>query len=267
MLATLRERLDAPPPPTRDAATIVLLRDTARGLEAYLLRRVASMAFAAGQHVFPGGRVDPADADAHAHWHGPRPQDWAELLSADAALAHGLVCAAVRETFEESGVLLAGEGPGDIVDVSGPEWEAERVALIERRESLQGLLQRRGLGLRADLLRPWAHWITPEIEPRRYDTRFFVAALPAGQDVRDVGGEADATMWLTPQEAIARFDRGELPMLPPTISTLRDLAEFSTAAEALASASSRTIAPVLPRVVIDGDQMELLLPHEKGYDS
>jgi 8-oxo-dGTP pyrophosphatase MutT (NUDIX family) len=225
------------------------------------------MSFAAGMHVFPGGRVDPADADAHAHWHGTRPQDWTELLSADAALAHGLVCAAVRETFEESGVLLAGEGPGDIVDVSGPEWEAERVALIDRRESLQGLLKRRGLGLRADLLRPWAHWITPEIEPRRYDTRFFVAALPSGQAARDVGGEADATMWLTPQDAIARFERGELPMLPPTITTLRDLAAFSTAAEALASASSRDIAPVLPRVVIDGDQMELLLPHEKGYDS
>ncbi len=267
MLATLRERIDAPPPPTRDAATIVLLRDTDRDLEAYLLRRVESMAFAAGMHVFPGGRVDPADADDHARWHGPHPQDWAELLSADAALAHGLVCAAVRETFEESGVLLAGEGPGDIVDVSGPEWEAERVALIERRESLQGLLKRRGLALRADLLRPWAHWITPEIEPRRYDTRFFVAALPPGQHTRDVGGEADATMWLTPQEAISRFGRGELPMLPPTISTLRDLAEFATAAEALASASSRVIAPVLPRVVIDGDQMELLLPHEKEYDS
>ena len=267
MLATLRERIDAPAPPTRDAATIVLLRDTERGLEAYLLRRVESMAFAAGMHVFPGGRVDPADADDHARWHGPHPQDWAELLSADAALAHGLVCAAVRETFEESGVLLAGEGPGDIVDVSGPEWEAERVALIERRESLQGLLKRRGLALRADLLRPWAHWITPEIEPRRYDTRFFVAALPAGQHARDVGGEADATMWLTPQEAISRFDRGELPMLPPTISTLRDLAEFYTAAEALASASSRVIAPVLPRVVIDGDQMELLLPNEKENDS
>jgi 8-oxo-dGTP pyrophosphatase MutT (NUDIX family) len=267
MLAGFRKRVDEPVPPTRDAATIVLLRDTERGVEAYLLRRVASMAFAAGMHVFPGGRVDPADTAAHTRWFGTNPQDWTRVLSADPPLGHGLVCAAVRETFEESGVLLAGAGPDDVVDVSGPEWEAERVALIERRESLSGLLQRRGLGLRADLLRPWAHWITPELEPRRYDTRFFVAALPAGQDVRDVGGEADATMWLTPREAIARYERDELPMLPPTISTLRDLAEFSTAAEALASASSRDIAPLLPRVVIDGDQMQLLLPHEKGYDS
>ena len=101
-------------------------------------------------------------------------------------------------------MLLAGAGPDDIVDVSGAEWEADRLALIDHRESLSGLLDRRGLVLRADLLRPWAHWITPEVEPRRYDTRFFVAALPAGQDTRDVGGEADATMWLTPREALER---------------------------------------------------------------
>ena len=149
------------------------------------------------------------------------------MLSADPPLGHGLVCAAVRETFEESGVLLAGAGPDDVVDVSGPDWEQERIALLDRRESLSSLLERRGLGLRADLLRPWAHWITPELEPRRYDTRFFVAALPAGQRTRHVGGEADATMWITPAEAVARFERDELPMMPPTIATLRELAEYS----------------------------------------
>ena len=267
MLAGLRERVGQPVAPTRDAATIVLLRDGAPGLEAYLLRRVESMAFAAGMHVFPGGRVDPADTAAHAHWFGTSPQDWTGPLSAEPPLGHGLVCAAVRETFEESGVLLAGSGPHDVVDVSSPEWEAERIALLERRESLSSLLERRGLGLRADLLRPWAHWITPELEPRRYDTRFFVAALPSGQRARDVGGEADATLWITPAEATRRFDRGELPMLPPTIATLRELAEFGTAAEVLAAADARDIAPVLPRVVVDGDDVELLLPHEKGYDS
>jgi 8-oxo-dGTP pyrophosphatase MutT (NUDIX family) len=267
MLASFRERVDEPVPPTRDAATIVLLRDGDGGLEAYLLRRVSSMAFAAGMHVFPGGRVDPADTASHAHWFGTSPEDWSGVLSADPPLGHGLVCAAVRETFEESGVLLAGAAPDEVVDVSGAEWEAERIALIERRESLSGLLERRGLGLRADLLRPWAHWITPELEPRRYDTRFFVAALPAGQHTRDVGGEADATMWLTPGEAAARFEKGELAMLPPTITTLRELAEYDTAADVLAAADSRDIAPVLPRVVIDGDQVELLLPHERGYES
>jgi 8-oxo-dGTP pyrophosphatase MutT (NUDIX family) len=268
LFADLRARLGQPPVPTRDASTIVLLRDGKSGLEVYLLRRVASMAFAPLMHVFPGGRVDPADSAAHAGWFGAAPEEWAGVLSADAALAQGLVCAAVRETFEESGVLLAGVSPDEVADVSGADWEADRMALIERRESLSSLLTRRGLALRADLLRPWAHWITPEIEPRRYDTRFFVAGLPKAQSTRDVGGESDATMWLTPNEAIELHERGELAMLPPTISTLRELAEYPTVEDVLAAAAARDIAPVLPRVVLtDDDQMELLLPHQEGYAS
>ncbi len=258
------------PPPTQDASTIVLVRDGDEGLEAYLLRRVSSMAFAAGMHVFPGGRVDPADSAAHTGWYGPAPERWAGPMSADPALARGLVCAAVRETFEESGVLLAGAGPDEVADVSGPDWEADRLALIAREESLSGLLDRRGLALRADLLFPWAHWITPEIEPRRYDTRFFVAALPPGQQTRDVGGEADATMWLTPQEALDRYERGRLALLPPTFITLTELCDYATAAEVVAAAAEREVAPVLPRVVLTGDagdEMALLMPHEEGYDS
>jgi 8-oxo-dGTP pyrophosphatase MutT (NUDIX family) len=268
-MAYLRARLAEPVPPTRDASTIVLLRDGASGLEAYLLRRVASMAFAPRMHVFPGGRVDPADSAAHTSWYGAAPQEWAAALSADAGLAHGLVCAAVRETFEESGVLLAGAGPDEVADVSGPDWEAERLALIDHRESLSALLTRRGLALRADLIRPWAHWITPEIEPRRYDTRFFVAGLPQGQATRDVGGEADATMWLTPQRAIELHEAGELDMLPPTITTLRELAEYPSVEDVLTAAAARDIGPVLPRIVVsgDGNEMELLLPHEEGYAS
>jgi 8-oxo-dGTP pyrophosphatase MutT (NUDIX family) len=268
LFSDLRARLTEPPVPTRDASTIVLLRDGRTGLEAYLLRRVASMAFAPRMHVFPGGRVDPADSAAHTGWFGAAPEEWAGVLSADAALAQGLVCAAVRETFEESGVLLAGAGPDEVADVSGADWEADRLALIERRESLSSLLTRRGLALRADLLRPWAHWITPEIEPRRYDTRFFVAGLPKAQSTRDVGGESDATMWLTPDKAIELHEHGELDMLPPTISTLRELAEYATVEDVLAAAAARDISPVLPRVVLtDDDQMELLLPHQEGYAS
>ena len=209
--------------------------------------------------------MDPADSHAHVAWFGPRPQEWAPLLSADADLAHGLVCAAVRETFEESGVLLAGTGPADVADVAGAEWESDRVGLIERRESLSQLLERRGLGIRADLIRPWAHWITPEFEPRRYDTRFFVAAVPPGQATRDVGGEADATMWLTPAEAMERHQAGALAMLPPTITTLTELSSHATTAAVLAAAAGRAISPILPKVVVDGAEMTLLLPHEEGY--
>ncbi len=269
--ASWRERSAAPPPPTRDAATIALLRDGADGLEVYLLRRVESMAFAAKMHVFPGGRVDPADATHHTDWYGPDPQEWAGILTADPGLARGLVCAAVRETFEEAGVLLAGRSLDEVVDVSAPVWESERLALLAHRESLSSLLERSGLGVRADLLRPWAHWITPEVEPRRYDTRFFVAGLPASQSTRDVGGEADATMWLTPAEAVRLHERGELEMLPPTITTLRELSEYSTVAAVMAAAKARDIAPILPRVVFsggdDGDEsVSLVMPHEEGYE-
>ncbi|HEY2267296.1 MAG TPA: hypothetical protein VGI96_32055, partial [Streptosporangiaceae bacterium] len=232
----------------RDAATVILLRPAeagegelggGAGVEAFLLRRTAELEFAPGACVFPGGSVDARDGDSGTGWAGPSPEEFGVLLDVPADRARALVCAAIRETFEESGVLLAGSGPGDVVDVSGPDWEQERLALLDRRESLSSLLERRGLGLRADLLRPWAHWITPELEPKRYDTRFFVAALPPGQHTRHVGGEADATMWITPAEAVAKFERDELPMMPPTIATLRELAEYASAADVLAAADSR----------------------------
>ena len=168
------------------------------------------------------------------------------MLSADPPLGHGLVCAAVRETFEESGVLLAGAGPDDVVDVSGPDWEQERLALLDRRESLSSLLERRGLGLRADLLRPWAHWITPELEPKRYDTRFFVAALPPGSTPVTSAAKPTPPCGSHRPRPSTRFERDELPMMPPTIATLRELAEYATAADVLAAADSRDIAPVLP---------------------
>src|SRR3712207_1025421 len=191
------EERGAQPAPTRDAATVVLLRDAPEfGVEVYLLRRVTSMSFAAGMHVFPGGSVDPRDADAEIAWAGPTAAEWSDRLGADEPLARALVCAAVRETFEESGVLLAGPSSDEVLaDVSGEDWEADRQALLDRSLAFSAMLQRRGLVLRADLFRPWNHWITPEVEPKRFDTRFFVAALPQGQTPRDVGGEADEVHW------------------------------------------------------------------------
>jgi 8-oxo-dGTP pyrophosphatase MutT (NUDIX family) len=251
--------------PTRDAATVVLLRDAATGIEAFLLRRVGTMAFAAGMYVFPGGRVDPDDARTETGWVGPPPDTLTGPLSADLPTARALVCAAVRETFEESGVLLAGSDAGHVVDPVGPEWEEDRRALEAREQSIASLLCRRGLVLRTDLLRPWAHWITPEPEPKRYDTRFFVAALPAGQVTRDVGGESDRTVWMTPRAALASHADGELAMLPPTAFTLAEIAEYPDVAAVLQAAAKRDVKPVLPRIVVSGDEAALLLPHEEGY--
>lgn len=251
----------------RPASTVVLLRDRPGGPEAYLLRRVVGMAFAGGMTVFPGGSVDAADLAEAAPWAEPVPDAWAVRLSADEPLVRALVCAAVRETFEESGVLLAGPAAGQVVaDVSGDEWEAERRALETGAQSLSQVLTRRGLLVCADLLRPWAHWITPESEPRRYDTRFFVAALPPGQATRDVGGEADQVRWMRPGAAVAAQRRGELPMLPPTAVTLDELASYDSVDAALAAADQRAITPILPRIFAVGGSVRVALPGQEGYD-
>jgi 8-oxo-dGTP pyrophosphatase MutT (NUDIX family) len=260
--------------PPRDAATVVLLRDGTDsrdnpvGIEVYLLRRVRAMAAFGGMTVFPGGGVDPADvAEVALPWVGPAPEEWSGPLSAGTALARGLVCAAVRETFEESGVLLAGPGPDSIVPDTA-EWDDERRALEARELSLSTLFADRGLHLRADLLRPWAHWITPEIEHRRFDTRFFVAALPAGQRTRDVAGEADHAAWVRPADALAELARGERVMVPPTAMTLTDLTAFDTVAEVLAAGSVRRVEPVLPRLRRGDDgSVRFLVPGDPGYES
>ncbi len=129
------------------------------------------------------------------------------------------------------------------------------------------MLRRRGLTLRADLLRPWAHWITPEVEPRRYDTRFFVAELPAGQRTRDVGGEADQVAWMRPGDAVAQAERGELELLPPTVATLSELAAYRSVGDVFAAAARRTIRPIMPRLRVGrGGDLALLLPGNDGYD-
>jgi 8-oxo-dGTP pyrophosphatase MutT (NUDIX family) len=251
----------------RHAATVVLLRDGADGIEAYLLRRTRTMAFAAGFFVFPGGSVDPRDRDLPGTaWVGPPAQDWTGPLAADEGLARALVCAAVRETFEESGVLLAGDDDGVVSDTSGEDWESDRLALLDGSLSFAELLKRRGLKLRADQMRAWAHWITPEVEPKRFDTRFFLAAMPTEQRTRDVGGEADRVTWLRPAVALDRQRSGDLAMLPPTLFTLGELASFDTVAAALAAGTERDVQTVLPKVVVgDADDIRLLLPHDADY--
>jgi 8-oxo-dGTP pyrophosphatase MutT (NUDIX family) len=252
-------RVEAAAP--RDASTVILLRDSADGLLVYLLRRVTSMKFAPGAYVFPGGSVDRRDGDLAVAWSGPSPAEWGAAFGATETLARELVCAAVRETFEESGVLLAGPAEDAIVpDTSADDWETDRQALLDRSQSLAEMLARRGLALRADLLRPWAHWITPEIEERRYDTRFFVAALPDGQRTRDVSTESDRVMWVRPAEAAEAARRGDMPMLPPTVVTLAELAEYDSVAAVLAARSS--IRPRLPEARLADDGVFLVLPED-----
>lgn len=244
----------------------MLLRDEpgGTGLRVHMLRRRASMAFAGGAYAYPGGGVDPRD-EGPVRWAGPSPASWGERLGVSPAEAQAVVCAAVRETFEEAGVLLAGPGPDSVVaDTTGEAWAADRAALEAHELSFADFLDRRGLVLRSDLLGAWARWITPEFEPRRYDTWFFAAVLPAGQVTVETSGEADRTEWARPADAAARYDRGELLMMPPTIATLRALLPYASAAGALAGAAEQDLTPVVAEAELRGEEVVLTWPgHEE----
>ncbi|HET7195685.1 MAG TPA: NUDIX hydrolase [Nocardioides sp.] len=252
------------PAEPRDAATVVLLRRTAdpeSGPAVYLLRRQTSMAFAGGMCVFPGGGVDPRDFDATVAWAGPSPADWAARLGVDEAEARALVCAAVRETFEESGVLLAGTSAGDVVaDTTGDGWEADRAALESRELAMSDFCSRRGLVLRSDLLGVWAGWLTPVFEPRRYRTWFFVASLPEGQRTRDVSSESSSVTWRPALEAVQAVDDGDLMMMPPTYLTCLEIGQHADPAEVLSASAGRTVDMFTPEVTGDEGDATLSMP-------
>ncbi|BCZ20198.1 NUDIX domain-containing protein [Mycobacterium senriense] len=243
---------DEPPLVARPAATVMLVRDDPGGIAVFLMRRHARMEFAAGTVVFPGGGVDDRDRNADIAWAGPPPQWWAQRFGIEPDLAEALVCAAARETFEESGVLFAGPAgdPDGIIGDASVYGDARR-SLAERSLSFADFLRQENLVLRSDLLRPWANWVTPEAErTRRYDTYFFVAALPQGQRADGENTESDLAGWMAPRAAIDEFEAGRCFLLPPTWTQLDSLAG-RTVAEVLAV--ERQIVPVQPRLEIQGD--------------
>jgi 8-oxo-dGTP pyrophosphatase MutT (NUDIX family) len=254
------------PATPRDAATVALLRDGGAGMEVFLQRRVSQMAFAGGMTVFPGGGVDRRDGDdgddGPVAWSGPEPAWWADRFGCDTVLARALVCAAVRETFEECGVLLAGPDADTVVG-DAARYAEDRAALESRELSLAQFLARNQLVLRADLLRPWSNWVTPEEEPRRYDTRFFLAMLPAGQRADGATSEASGSGWQAPAGALADWRDRRVGLLPPTWVTLSELEECGTLEAALAA--PRSIEKIMPRVVRDGGKLRVVLPGDPRY--
>ncbi|WP_328398418.1 NUDIX hydrolase [Nocardia sp. NBC_00416] len=240
----------------------MLVRDGAEGPEVFLQRRAGAMDFAAGMTAFPGGRVDPVDAEVAIEWAGPAPRWWAQRYGVSEARAKALVCAAVRETFEECGVLLAGPTADTVVaDTVG--YRGERARIEGRDLTLSEFLAEQNLVLRADLLRPWARWITPTVERRRYDTHFFVAVLPEGQLADGATSETDLVQWSTPAAALATWKAGEHVLLPPTWSQLTALAAYSSTAEILtAEPRIDPIQPVFGEV--DGKKL-LQFPDNMRY--
>lgn len=249
------------PAEPRDAATVVLMRQGEGQPEVYLLQRQTSMEFAAGMCVFPGGGVDPRDFDHAVAWAGPSPATWAARLGVDEEQARALVCAAVRETFEESGVLLAGESADSVVaDTTGDDWEADRVALEKRELALTDFLDRRGLVLRSDLLGAFAGWLTPIFEPRRYRTWFFAAELPEGQRTRDVSTESSKVVWMRAGDAVAAVDGGSMFMLPPTYLTCLEVGQLASPAAVLEACADREVEMFCPEVVDDAEGFTLSRP-------
>ncbi|MFC6704236.1 NUDIX hydrolase [Flexivirga alba] len=242
--------------PARLASTVLLLRESDSGTEVFMQRRASSMKFAPSMWVFPGGGVDPRDEAPGVPWAGPSPADWGRLLAIPEATAQAVVIAAVREVFEECGVLLAGRSADDeVLDVTADEWQADRAAVLDRSLPFGELLERRGLLLRSDLLALQDHWITPEMEPRRYDTWFFSARLPDRQVADDRTSEAAEAVWRLPTDVLDEARAGTARVLPPTLVQLRRVASWPDLNPA--TTSREGLHAVMPVPVEDGERLLL----------
>lgn len=268
--------------PIRGASSVMLVRDGSRGVEVFTLQRVSRMVFAAGMTVFPGGGVDERDADADIGWLGPDPEWWAQQWGVAAVAARSHVVAAIRELFEETGVLLAGpdsaiaasaeggSGTGatampsrsNHAAIAGP---ADREAVTAHRASLAAVLRGSGARLRSDLLRPWARWITPPGPPRRYDTFFFLAALPDGQQADHATTEAAAGGWYRPRDVLDAGLRGEVGLMPPTLAMLSDLADAGSVDQLLDT--PRQVHPVTPEVLTDDGEVLRVRVGDESYET
>ena len=267
--------------PLRDAATVMLVRDAVDGpgrpaVEVCMLKRNLASEFVAGAYVFPGGSLDPEDRGLVADelCRGLDDATASALLGVDSG---GLAfwVAALRECFEEAGVLLAqardpAEGTA-VLDTSDPvvraRFEAHRREINEGRTGLLAVCRAEGLVLAADTVHYVSHWITPELAPKRYDTRFFVTAAPAGQVAHHDEGETIATIWVRPSDALARFEAGEIELLPPTIDNLEKLGVHSSTEEVMTWARQVVDIPtILPIVLIEDGRLLVLRPGDDGYE-
>ena len=276
-----REPIDLAAVPVRAAATVMLVRDVevGAGVEVFMLRRTLAAAFAGGMYVFPGGKVDDTDGTTEIE----AVSDGLTDLEASAVLGlpnGGLAywTAAIRECFEEAGVLMArhaaGQGSGGIVRFDDPDvvqrFEHHRHAVHDGALSMVDLCEFEALRLCAGELHYVSHWITPIGEVRRFDTRFFVARAPQAQDPLHDDGETIASLWVSPSEALSRFRQGDLAMIPPTLENLKFLADHTTADAVMTAATAiPTPTAILPKLRIDADGrvIGVVLPDEPDYST
>lgn len=252
------------------AATLVLLRDgAAGGCETLLIERHHGSRFAAGAFVFPGGRIESGDApDDVARWcAGLDPVAAAEQLGPGAAPAEavGYWIGAIREAFEEVGVLLARGPDGGPVTTEAERFRQHRRACQRDARAFWEMLRAERLSLATDRLVYFAHWITPEEQPLRFDTRFFAAPWPPGQEAAADEHEIVAVRWLTPAEALAARARGELALRLPTAKTLGLLEGADSVNAALRRLQRGPVTAIRPRLVTEDGRVRAILPGEPGY--
>lgn len=242
---TVMEPPEEPATP-HPAATIVLLRQGERALEVLLMRRHRSSGFVPGAWVFPGGRVDPADS-------GPSLYERVRGLPRPVEPPSSFWNAALRELFEETGVLLARsrDEQGEWAPDAGSDRGLERCRrrLMDESMTLLDVLEEQDVVLDASGTVHIAHWVTPVVEPRRYDTHFFAAALPDGRAALPDPREMTEAAWLSPAAALDRFHEGKLPMVFPTVRTLESLADYQTVDHALEALRRAPVPRILPRLV------------------
>src|SRR6478672_2353378 len=247
------------PATPRPAATVVILRDGRDGIEVFMVVRHHEIDFASGALVFPGGKVDEADTDPA----------WGDLAPSSASPAdRAFLVASARETFEEAGLMLARRGGS--ADLLGAEEahrlvENYRAPLVAGKTSFLDLVRAENLRLAADLMVPFAHWITPESQPKRFDTRFLLVSAPVGQLGAHDGAESVEGFWITPQQALRDAKAGSRTLLFPTHMNLLKLSGYADVAEAVAATRKSTIFPVMPRAERTATGRILRIPAEAGY--
>ena len=243
-----------PPVDARPAATVVLLRESAEGPQVFCVERSGKSSFLAGAIVFPGGALDPGDRDWSLE---VTPMTRGREWDRDDLRVEAFALAAVRETLEEAGILLAR-------DVDGASVDAMRRALLAGG-SLRQLMQDAGLAPSLAELHPFARWITPTAEKKRFDTAFFLAQAPPDQPGAHDDTETVASMWATPAALLERWARGDIAMVPPTHATLEWLAECATVDAALSRSASVSLAPICPELLTEDGVPALLLPGDPGH--
>ena len=254
------------------SATVLLLRDSKDGIEVLMVKRSKKSTFG-NLYVFPGGKID--DDDCHKDWKfhsdGHNDSKASEILGLSSnGLSYWIAC--IRESFEEVGILLAKRKSGEELNLEGHDkkkFDVYRKDLINQKISFLEICEKEDLMLSTENIAPLSHWITPDFEIKRFDTRFFIAYLPDNQIVQHDGMELTQSLWINPNDALKKAMEGDMQMILPTTENLKLCSSFNCAKDMLENQKNMTkndIKPILPKFFKENGNWNVLFPGEEGYE-